>query len=37
MNTSLKTNNPLDVSQLHNGIYFIIFDDYHTTFKFIKK
>jgi len=37
MNAYLKTNNPLDVSQLHNGIYFIRFDNYNTTFKFIKK
>lgn len=36
-NATLKTNNPLDVSQLHNGIYFIRFEDYNTTFKFIKE
>ena len=34
---SLNTNNALDVSQLHTGIYIIRFNDYNTTFKFVKE
>lgn len=34
---SLNTNNTLDVSKLHTGIYIIRFDDYNTTFKFVKE
>lgn len=34
---SFNTNNSLDVSQLHTGIYIIKFDDYNTTFKFVKE
>jgi len=34
---SLNTNSVLDVSQLHSGIYIIKFDDYNTTYKFVKE
>ena len=34
---SLNINEALDVSQLHTGIYIIRFDDYNTTFKFVKE
>ena len=37
MDASLNKNNPLDVSQLHKGLYFINFEDYNTTYKFVKK
>lgn len=34
---SVNINEALDVSQLHTGIYIIRFDDYNTTFKFVKE
>ena len=37
MDGSLNLNSPLDVSQLHKGLYFINFEDYNTTYKFVKK
>ena len=37
MDAFLNKNNPLDVSQLHKGLYFINFEDYNTTYKFVKE
>ena len=34
---SKLTYETLDVSRLHTGIYIIRFDDYNTTFKFVKE
>ena len=37
MDASLKTNDALDVSKLHTGLYIIKFDEYNTTYKFVKE
>lgn len=34
---SVGSNKPLDVSKLQSGLYIIKFDDYNTTYKFIKE
>ena len=37
LENSVNINKSLDVSQLHNGIYIIRFDDYNSTYKFVKE
>ena len=37
LENSVNINKSLDVSQLNNGIYIIRFDDYYSTYKFVKE
>jgi hypothetical protein len=37
LNSTLVSNTPLDVSKLQSGIYILKFQDYNSTFKFIKE
>lgn len=37
MRTTINIDSSMDVSKLESGIYIIIFDDYNTTFKFVKE
>jgi hypothetical protein len=37
LNKTLKVNESLDVSKLHNGIYILKFNDYNSAFKFVKE
>lgn len=37
INTTIQNGNALDVSKLHAGIYIIRFDEYSTTYKFVKE
>jgi hypothetical protein len=37
MENSLNDGEALDVSKLHSGMYFLKFEGYNTTYRFVKR